>query len=367
MPKLPDDEWKIIYGLLPKGWQEAARSTGAFRRARYITDPGVLLRLLLFHAVHDGGLRETVGLARAGGLVEMSQVALLKRLRTSGDWLSWIARETCTNLRASPRLPGSWRIRAIDSTSISGPMSTGTDWRVHYAINLSTLDCDWHEVTDVHGGELLERTPIAKGDLILADRNYLRLAGLEAVVKAEAQVLIRLRWSHLAMSDASGRPFKALRYAKRLKAGQVGDWPVMVPGERGQQIRGRVVALRLPRLVAERSKRRVERTAMRKSRKPRPNSLEAANYVMLFTTVPKDQLSAGDALELYRCRWQIELAFKRLKQLLNVGRLPHQDQKAARTWILAKLLVALLIEQLLRNARVLSPWGYSHNSATTAA
>jgi IS4 transposase len=79
---------------------------------------------------------------------------------------------------------------------------------------------------------------------------------------------------------------------------------------------------------------------------------------MVFTTLPATLLGASGVLELYRYRWQIELAFKRLKQLLKLGRLPHKTLDIARTWILAKLVVALLLETLYRNARVFSPWGY---------
>lgn len=53
-----------------------------------------------------------------------------------------------------------------------------------------------------------------------------------------------------------------------------------------------------------------------------------------------------------------QLAFKRLKQLLQLGHLPHQDGDAARGWIHAKLLVAMLLETLFRNSRNFSPWGY---------
>ena len=68
--------------------------------------------------------------------------------------------------------------------------------------------------------------------------------------------------------------------------------------------------------------------------------------------------------ELYRCRWQIELTFKRLKQLLKLGRLPHQEGRAARSWILAKLVVAFVLETLYRNASVFSPWGYDLDAQT---
>ena len=79
---------------------------------------------------------------------------------------------------------------------------------------------------------------------------------------------------------------------------------------------------------------------------------------MLFTTLPAELLGKEDVMKFYRYRWQIELTFKRLKQLLKLGHLPHQDSAAARAWIHAKLVVALLLETLFRNARTLSPWGY---------
>lgn len=367
MKQIHDDEWRLICQMLPEGWEEAARTTGAFRRSRYMTSPGTVLRMLLLHAVHDGGLRETVSLARASGLADISQVALLKRQRTSGDWLAWIAKALCEKRRAATAIPKHWRIRAVDSTSISGPNSTGTDWRVHYAINLTSLDCDWHEVTDVHGGEALQRTPMAPGDIVLADRNYLSPHGLGAAYAAGAAVLIRLRWRHLSLLDARGRPFHALQHSKRLKVGEVRDWPVTAMDDAGHHIAGRVVVIRLSRVVAEKSQRRLDRVAQRKSHMRDPKSIEAANYIMVFTTLSTETLNATGVLELYRSRWQIELAFKRLKQLMGLGRLPHRDARAARTWILAKLVVSLLIEQFLANARTLSPWGYPLDPSATAA
>ncbi|HEY7955482.1 MAG TPA: IS4/IS5 family transposase, partial [Polyangia bacterium] len=82
-----NDEWRIIEALLPAGWRAEAREQKAFRRARYVQDPGDVLRLLLFHAVNTGGLRDTVAQAAAAGLASMSDVALLKRMRTSVSWL----------------------------------------------------------------------------------------------------------------------------------------------------------------------------------------------------------------------------------------------------------------------------------------
>lgn len=360
------DEWGIIQKLLPKGWEDAAREQGAFRRARYLPDPAALLRVLLFHAVNDGGLRDTVQQASASGIAEMSQVALLKRLRGAGPWLSWIADELCRGFREQPRLPQGSRLRAIDATTVQGPASKGTDWRIHYTLDLLSLHCDWHELTDGHGGESLMRVPVQKGDVFLADRAYMSPRGVGRVVEAGADVVVRLRWNHSSMLDARGRRFFALTHARRLKVGGIGQWMVTVICEDSEPVEGRVVVLRLPRPLAARAERRASKRANRRGRKADARTLEAAHFIMLFTTIPARRLEAAAILGLYRCRWQIELTFKRLKQLLRLGHLPHKEPSAARAWILAKLVVALVLESLYRNARSFSPWGYEIDAAPHA-
>jgi hypothetical protein len=334
-----------------------------------MSDPETLLRLLLFHAVNDSGLRETVAQARASGIAQMSQVALLKRLRTSGTWLAWMSAELCAAMRDKPRLPEELRPRAVDSTTVQGPASKGTDWRVHYALDLTTLNCDWCELTDARGAELLERTPMQNGDVILADRNFLRPAGVRAARKAGAHVLLRLRWTHSAMQTRHAEVFRALDHAKRVKVGEIGEWSVELVDPRGAPIAGRVVVTRLPAPLAAKAERRAARSSIKKHKHKQPDarSLLAAHYVMLFTTLPAEQLAAADVLDLYRYRWQVELAFKRLKQLLKIGRLPHKDIQCAKAWILAKLVVALLLDTLYQNARTISPWGYRYHELKPAA
>ena len=78
----------------------------------------------------------------------------------------------------------------------------------------------------------------------------------------------------------------------------------------------------------------------------------------MFTTLESTAIAATKVLELYRGRWQIELAFKRLKSLLELGALPKKDPPGAKAWIYGKLFAALMIETLIRNAESFSPWGY---------
>jgi hypothetical protein len=352
------DEWGVVERLLPQGWQAAARENGAFRRARYIKEPATLLRVLLFHAVNGAGLRQSVALLKAAGVADLSQVALLKRLRSAGAWLAFIAAGLCERLRDRPRPKGAMRLRVVDGTTIRAPASQGTDWRLHYTLDLSTLQCDWQEVTGSASGERLERVPVRKGDVLLADRNYFTASGVAHVAAAEAYVVIRLRWNHPRLLDRKGRVCRALDLAEGVKTGHAGDWPVFLPLPDGRRIAARLVALRLPAPLAERARQRARRAANKKQHQIQPSTLKAAEYVLLFTTLPAAQLSAEAVLELYRYRWQVELAFKRLKQLLRIGQLPHKDREAATGWIQAKLVVALLLETLFRSARIFSPWGY---------
>ena len=132
----------------------------------------------------------------------------------------------------------------------------------------------------------------------------------------------------------------------------------LVPGGATRMISGRVCAIKKSRQAAVRARQQVYRRGQKHGVTVTANSVEAASYVFVFTTVPVAQLSAAKVLEFYRGRWQIELVFKRLKSLLDVGHLRKVDPEAARSWIQGKLLVAFLVEVLLRHGDAFSPWGY---------
>jgi len=63
-------------------------------------------------------------------------------------------------------------------------------------------------------------------------------------------------------------------------------------------------------------------------------------------------------LELYRLRWQIELKFKTLKSVIHLGNPPTRRGELLNVYLMAKLLVALLIEEFVHRAESFSSWGY---------
>jgi len=99
---------------------------------------------------------------------------------------------------------------------------------------------------------------------------------------------------------------------------------------------GRICAVRKSKEAAERAKSKAIRESTKKGFKTKPETIESAEYIFVFTTLNAN-ISASTILEMYRGRWQIELVFKRLKSILGLGHLKKVDLGGARSWIHGKL------------------------------
>ena len=153
------DDWSILCLFLPQGWQQKARECGALTRARGIAGPDALLRILLIHIASGCSLAETSVRAEQLGLGQLNPSAVYNRLRSAEEWLRWMAEQMRASLGfTAPKLAE--RVRAVDATAITEPGSTGTDWRIHYAIDLGRLQCDFFQLSDVRGGETWRRLPV---------------------------------------------------------------------------------------------------------------------------------------------------------------------------------------------------------------
>lgn len=356
---LLEEEWEFLTDLLPKDWREQARTTGALRRARGVGSADCLLQLILMHTATGLSLRQTVVRAREQSIADISDVALLKRLRASEPWLRWLTANMTDldDLGVVQRLSARHRLRAVDATTVEEQGGAGTDWRVHYTLRLPDLSCDFFELTDEHGGETYRRIPVDHGDLLLADRGYSNAAGVAAVRAAGGDVLVRWNSFSFPLKTMGGYPFDALKELNQMSKRGVREWSVSFTHE-GQKHTGRLCAIRKNAVATERAREKMRREARRKQKKVSDDALKLAQFVMVFTTVNSNELTTREVLELYRVRWQIELRFKHLKSLLGLGCLPKYDDASSRAWIQAKLLCGLLIERLMRQAKFFFPWGY---------
>jgi IS4 transposase len=71
-----------------------------------------------------------------------------------------------------------------------------------------------------------------------------------------------------------------------------------------------------------------------------------------------EEVEASLVLELYRARWQRELAFKRLKSLFEYGQIPGKVEESVYAWFYGKLLLAGLCERLVNTGRFSPRWVY---------
>ena len=99
----------------------------------------------------------------------------------------------------------------------------------------------------------------------------------------------------------------------------------------------------------------MRRAAIKKAKKLDPRSLIAAGFMIVVTSLPARGYKAKDILAVYRLRWQIELAFKRLKSLLHMDKLPTRTERTSRSWLYAHLIVALLSGELSQDFLESSP------------
>jgi hypothetical protein len=350
-------EWEVVRQLLPTGWRDQAKELGAMRRTRGIVEPEILLRMLLVHLADGCSLKETALRAEQAGWARISAVGLFKRLRRSERWLAWMAGQL--RGRAGP-LDGRYRALAVDATTISETGPTGSQWRVHWSVNLVSLQCEFFELTDIHGGEKFARFAIGKGDLILGDRGYSNPAGVEHVRSAGGHVLVRLNPASLPTHERrDGLRIDVLDKVRGLAVGSVRSWAAWVKGPSGQWYRGRVVAVRRSRAATLREIRRQRRMANSRERRLGQRATAMANYVLVWTSLPASELSNQDVLAYYRHRWQLELVFKRAKSIMGLGQLPKKSDASSRAWLNGKLLVAMLVERLWESAESFSPWGYA--------
>lgn len=354
-----DESWEVLRQFLPEDLEASAREHGAFRRARgEITSATVLLRLILLHVAGGLSLEQAVMRARENKLVQISAVGLFKRLRSSGPWLTWLTAQLVKTL-AQDWDEALWKdraIRVLDATDIEEPGPTGTDWRLHYSLRLPQLSCDFLQLTDAHGGESLKRLPVRKGDIVLCDRAYSHRAAVAQVLAQKADVVVRLNTGTFPLLDEEGRAFELARRVEKLKVGQAAEWPVWFEAA-GRRQRLRLCVLRKSEVAAQRARRKAEKKARKHGQQIGTTTLQLTAFVLVLTSLPASW-GTTMVLELYRARWQVELAFKRLKQLLATGHVPKTTDASSRAWLQAKIVTALLIEHMIHAGRFFSPWGY---------
>jgi hypothetical protein len=357
------DHWPEVSARLPADFdlEATARLRGAFTRAREIKNAETLLRLALAYGGLGMSLRETCAWAEAGGIASLTDPSLLERLCKAAPWLGDIvAALIAEQARVSGGRWAGYRLRALDGTSICEPGADRISWRLHVGYDLAAGQVDQVDLTDGRGAENLQRLTYRPGDIVLGDRCYARPRDLRPVMDAGADFIVRTGWNSLRLLQPNGEPFD-LFAALAAQTEQEGEVQVRVhEGTKvppSEPLVLRLVIRRKAPEQAEAEQKRLLKEAKKRGKRPDPRSLEAAKYILLLTSLPATTFPPADILAIYRFRWQIELAFKRFKSLAGLDMLPAKKPELARAWIYARLIVAIIAEQIAGQVPDSSPSG----------
>jgi hypothetical protein len=347
---LVNEDWTNVVARLggADALHATARETKAFLRPREITNAVDLLRLILAYCLGERGLRLTAAWATSVGLVDISNVALLYRLRQCGDWLAMLVGQVLAD--AAPKASDGRLIRIIDATTVpkKGPNARKRNelWRIHSAFDLPDERFGHFELTDQQAGETLDRIPVVKGEIRIADRAYLQPDRMANVIGAGADVVIRAGWKSARWVDEAGNAIDVVGELRDATVGLV-DRPIWIKRKGGSLLAVRLVVIRKPQQAAVEARRKARREAQRGGHTVSKQTLDAADWVILITSLKPKDFTTADVLALYRLRWRIELGFKRLKSLIGLKGPPGTSERSARPHILAHLLTILLLEPLV--------------------
>lgn len=349
---LPADRFDELLLRLPDGLDldDLARRTKAIRRKREISSGADLLRLALARGPGGLSLSETAAWATMLGLAEMSDPAVKYRLDKAVAFLDAVMVG-----QLAGKVPGAavrWAgrtLRSADGSCFREPGSKAASWRLHAVYDLGAGGFSHLELTDARGAESMERGAPVAGEIRIGDRYFARAASLHRFRQqsaGQADFIVRVGWNAIRLRRQDKTDFDLIGHLATLPPG-------MAPHEVRLQARVGPLEPALPlRLILQRktpeardaARKKLRREASRKQKALDPRSLVAAEFMILGTSLPSDGYPAGEVLAVYRLRWQIELAFKRLKSQLRMDRLPTRTPQASRSWLTSHLILALLCD-----------------------
>jgi hypothetical protein len=209
-----DEDWCQVIGQVPADLETSARESLALRRRRQVQRAEDLLRMALAYALCDWSLRIVAAWACAKGWADLSDTALMRRLRGARVWLgALVAALVITNRAELAGRPV--RVRLADASVVGGPGSKGTDWRLHLSLDLGQGCIDGLEVTDSRGGETLVRHPAGPGDIQVVDRGYSHRRGIGRALARGGKLVVRIAVGNVPLADETGRALDILDWLRR--------------------------------------------------------------------------------------------------------------------------------------------------------
>jgi len=340
-------EIKEIVKYLPKGWEAAAQETRALLRGRKIKSAEDLLELNLLHLTEGGSFGVTAGIVNFATEMEISKESVYERIQKSWKWLKWMTEEMCRENNFTMEKPD-WldrEVETIDGSEMRVKGSKQGDYRLHMGFDIFGFQYRTVEITGIKEGEKLSRHIIREGTIVLADRIYGTIQGMEHVLSSKADFVLRYRTKAFNVYDEEGSKIDLIKEFEDLKAHESKSVRCNYYHE-GKKRPVRLVAMRKDEEAIEQAHQKM-RKKLNKQRgtKPSAEALAFNEYIVVATSL---DYTESQILELYRARWQIEQVFLRLKTLFDFGEVPSKNEDTVKAWFYGKLFLAVLSETILK-------------------
>jgi hypothetical protein len=207
-------------------------------------------------------------------------------------------------------------------------------------------------ITDMKTGEqVCNFRELGADGLAVGDRAYGTLPGIRYLQERGSGYVVRLRGKAFTVYDQEGEKASLPEAFGGLREGESGSMAVY------GRIAGELAPLRICALRkdGERERKGLKRLTKENQGKRQGKAVSEGQaawdkYIIAVTSLG-EEVGAASVLELYRTRWQIELAFKRLKSLFGYGQIPVKAEGSIYAWFYGKLLEAMVCETLVNTGR----------------
>lgn len=332
-----------LMDALPTGWEKLAHDMKAIgtRETAVIKDPRVLMRALMLNAGCDLPLRQTAAILAEANIVDTNHVTIHRRVMRAGPLVQeLVAQMGKARTEQIEERWGGYTPILLDGSVVVTPKFNEWDGRLHAAMRLHDQCILQAHISTTKDGESLKRFSFEPGHLAVADRGFSNPVGIQSVVAQGADVLVRVNRGSLPLFDEAAELIDLHAWVGELgDSGRTHARRVFTQGP-SARIDGRLIAKRLPK-----DKRAEARKRARAEFGDNPVALDLSEWMLLFTTTAKLRLSDAQSIELYRLRWQVELLFKRMKSLSNLGGLPNYRPDSVLTWLGIKVLMYMCAER----------------------
>jgi len=236
-------------------------------------------------------------------------------------------------------------VSAIDGSQMGVKGSKQGDYYLHCSFDIFNFTYRSIEITEVQEGEKLSRHMVTPGEIILADRMYGSIQGMEHVLKHDGDFILRYRTKGFNVYDEKGEKINLAERFKDLSPLENMSLECFYYSE-GKKRPVRLVAMRKDEESIKASHRKMTRKlSKQRGKAPSKEALEFNQYIVLATSL---EYSNARILELYRTRWQIEQVFLRLKELYSLGEVPSKNDDSVKAWFYGKLFLAVLAESIMK-------------------